>query len=361
MPKVSVIVPIYGVEKYIERCARSLFEQTLDDIEYLFIDDCTPDRSIEILQKVLEEYPQRKPQVTIHRMEQNSGQAAVRKWGMQNATGEYVIHCDSDDWVDTDMYRAMYEKAKENDADMVLCDFVLTDGVYYQNHRGGLDGSKTEYFYKLFTDFSIAPWNLVIRLVKNSIIKEHDIIYPQNNMGEDMALAVQMVYYSNEIEYIPRGYYYYFQNNTSITNQTSHRKIEELTNQWAENVRILDCFFAKEHVSDIDEYIIRLKYISRNNLLPIIKENGYHKMWKSLFSEIHKRIIRSNVLTVNEKIKYYLIYYKQWRILDYFGVTKNKILKQKFTPPPGEKSNRKVEVAVSEHQIKELQKEKYKY
>ena len=81
MPKVSVIVPVYGVEKYMERCARSLFEQTLDDIEYLFIDDCTPDRSIEILQQVLEEYPHRKPQVTIHRMEQNSGQAAVRKWG----------------------------------------------------------------------------------------------------------------------------------------------------------------------------------------------------------------------------------------------------------------------------------------
>ena len=128
MPKVSVIVPVYGVEKYIERCARSLFEQTLDDIEYLFIDDCTTDRSIEILQQVLEEYPQRKPQVTIHRMEQNSGQAAVRKWGMQNATGEYVIHCDSDDWVDTDMYRAMYEKAKEEDADVVLCGFVRSDG-----------------------------------------------------------------------------------------------------------------------------------------------------------------------------------------------------------------------------------------
>ena len=63
MPKVSVIVPVFGVEKYIERCARSLFEQTLDDIEYLFIDDCSLDRSIEILQQVLEEYPQRKLQV----------------------------------------------------------------------------------------------------------------------------------------------------------------------------------------------------------------------------------------------------------------------------------------------------------
>lgn len=104
MPKVSIIIPVYGVEKYIERSARSLFEQTLDDIEYLFIDDCTPDKSVEILKRVLEEYPHRKSQVVIHRMEQNSGQAKVREWGMRNATGEYVIHCDSDDWVDMHMY-----------------------------------------------------------------------------------------------------------------------------------------------------------------------------------------------------------------------------------------------------------------
>ena len=73
MPKVSVIVPIYRREKYIERCVRSLLEQTLGDIEYLFIDDCTPDKSIEILKSVLEEYPLRKKQVVVHAMEKNSG------------------------------------------------------------------------------------------------------------------------------------------------------------------------------------------------------------------------------------------------------------------------------------------------
>ena len=83
MPKVSVIIPVYGVEKYIERCARSLFGQTLDDIEYLFIDDCSPDKSVEILEHILLEYPQRRDKVIIHRMEHNSGQAKVREWGMR--------------------------------------------------------------------------------------------------------------------------------------------------------------------------------------------------------------------------------------------------------------------------------------
>lgn len=128
MPKVSVIIPIYGVQKYIERCVRSLFEQTLDDIEYLFIDDCSPDGSVRIIMRILDEYPNRKEQVIIHRMEQNSGQAKVREWGMKNATGDYVIHCDSDDWTDLMMYESMYQKALEEDADVVVCDYYKSDG-----------------------------------------------------------------------------------------------------------------------------------------------------------------------------------------------------------------------------------------
>ena len=97
MIKVSVIIPVYGVEKYIEKCAHSLFRQSLDEIEYLFIDDCTPDNSIAIVKKVLESYPNRRGQVVFHKMATNSGQAKVREWGILNAKGEYIANCDSDD------------------------------------------------------------------------------------------------------------------------------------------------------------------------------------------------------------------------------------------------------------------------
>ena len=123
MVKVSVIIPVYGVEKYIERCAKSLFEQTLHDIEYLFIDDCSPDNSIKILESLLDSYPSRKANTRILKMSTNSGQAAVRMRGMKEATGEYLIHCDSDDWVDHQMYEKMYNYAKSNDYDMVWCDY----------------------------------------------------------------------------------------------------------------------------------------------------------------------------------------------------------------------------------------------
>ena len=87
MPKVSVCIPVYGVENYIERCARSLFEQTLDDIEFIFVDDCSPDRSIEILKHVIDEYrhsfEKRNYTVRIEQMPTNSGLAAVRRHGIQ--------------------------------------------------------------------------------------------------------------------------------------------------------------------------------------------------------------------------------------------------------------------------------------
>ena len=132
MPKVSVIIPIYSVEKYIEKCAHSLFKQTLDDIEYIFIDDCTPDHSIEIIKDVLEQYPHRKKQTRIVRMPMNSGIGAVRKHGIQLATGDYIIHCDSDDWVDVTMYENMYKKALEENLDIVFCDYYETDRF---NHK----------------------------------------------------------------------------------------------------------------------------------------------------------------------------------------------------------------------------------
>ena len=125
MPKVSVIVPVYNAGLFIERCVRSLFEQTLEDIEYIFVDDCSPDNSMDILLNVIEEYPHRKPNVTIMRHEVNTGQSGARKTGMHVAKGEYIIHCDADDWVDVDMYERMYRLAVEKDVEAVCCDIVL--------------------------------------------------------------------------------------------------------------------------------------------------------------------------------------------------------------------------------------------
>lgn len=129
MAKVSVIVAVYGAEAYIERCARSLFGQTLEDMEFVFVDDCSPDGSIAVLERVIEEFPQRNGQVKMIRNERNRGVGSSRQIGIDAATGEYLIHCDPDDWVEPDMYERLYEtamgdRAKGADrADVVVCDF----------------------------------------------------------------------------------------------------------------------------------------------------------------------------------------------------------------------------------------------
>ena len=129
MSKVSVIIPVYNVERYIERCVRSLFEQTLIDMEYIFVDDCSPDNSINILESVLEEYPNRKSQVKIIRHLENKGLPIARKTGIDNSTGDYIIQCDSDDWVDKDMYKAMYNMAVNTHSDVVVCGYYVSDGI----------------------------------------------------------------------------------------------------------------------------------------------------------------------------------------------------------------------------------------
>lgn len=126
-----MIVPVYNVAPYIEKCARSLLEQTLENMEIIFVDDKTPDNSIEIINSLLDNYPSRKSQTKIIHKRKNEGLAAARKDGILAATGEYIIHCDSDDWADTTLYRTLYEKAKETGADIVICDEVYEYNGYF--------------------------------------------------------------------------------------------------------------------------------------------------------------------------------------------------------------------------------------
>lgn len=128
-PKISIIIPVYGVEKCIERCARSLFEQTLKEgIEYIFIDDCTPDKSIEIVKRVLEEYPERKEQVKIVRHEHNRGVAAARNTALDAATGEFVFFVDADDWIENATIETLVSKQLEVGCRRIqLCDTSTHD------------------------------------------------------------------------------------------------------------------------------------------------------------------------------------------------------------------------------------------
>lgn len=307
MSKVSVIIPVYGVEKYIERCARSLFEQTLDDIEYLFIDDCSPDRSIDILKKLLEEYPQRKPQVIIHRMEQNSGQAKVREWGMKNAIGEYVIHCDSDDCVDTDMYRAMYQKARMCGADIVVCDYFLSDGFVHKIKNGCFSEERHQMIKDMCTmRTSWALWN---KLVRADLYHDDKLIYPKDNMGEDMALTMQLILKTEKIAYISKPLYNYYYNPQSITNNTSEESIaNKYLNLLHNSMIVIKSFSERGLDKTFKKELNYLKWNVRSILWEITYKKEYRKMWVDTYRELFPSLIFSPYLKKIEKLKILLTY-----------------------------------------------------
>ena len=219
-PAVSVIVLVYGVEEYIEKCARSLFGQTMEDLEFIIVDDCTPDRSMEILYSVLEDYPRRKDQVKVIHNEVNRGQAYSRRVGVEAATGEYIIHCDSDDWVDLDMYAKMYSKARECNLDLVICQLAAVD----HGHTDVIACSiGSEDILGDIIKGCMSP-SLMNKLFSR-MVYEKGVVYPRCNYSEDYAMTAQLVSNCTSFEYLYEPLYYYLAREGSISDiQTSIQK-----------------------------------------------------------------------------------------------------------------------------------------
>ncbi len=252
MPKVSIVVPIYKSEKYIERCARSLFNQTLDNIEFIFIDDCSPDQSIKILDNIIEEYKTKIERnnwvVQVEKMSVNSGQAAVRQYGIHVATGDYIIHCDSDDWIEEGMINEMWSLANKDDLDVVICDFTHIKGDDIVCYQGMKSNEKNNVINQIL-GFQ-ASWALWNKMFRHSLYQRIQLPQDGMNMGEDMAIVVQLLYYCKKVGYINKALYNYRNNAESITNQKTVWAIYNNFIQWYGNICLLLSYFKNR---DIDE------------------------------------------------------------------------------------------------------------
>lgn len=317
MPKVSVIIPVYGVEDYIEKCARSLFEQTLNEIEYIFIDDCTPDRSIEILRKVICEYDQRliseNKIVKIIKMPFNSGPFAVRKKGIELSTGSYVIHCDSDDWVDVDMLQYMYKKAVSTMADIVICDYItINNDGYTERHKGVLHDSWNKIFLNMLQ--AKISWSMCNKLI-NRKLYDNNIIFPTYTNGEDMVIISQLVYYAKKIEYISKPYYFYYKNRFSITRNVSEPATFNRFIQGVNNVIVVQDFFSTRLRGRLyRDAIDNMKFIQLRLLEPLLRINKkkYHVFWKTTFPELKFRVWMNPNISFRNKVKFYFYLMRSW-------------------------------------------------
>ena len=283
--KVSVIVPIFKVRDFIERCVCSLFDQTLDEVEYIFVDDASPDDSIDVLKSCMEQYPTRKDQVIIITHEKNLGLPAARNTGLVRASGEYVLHCDSDDFVEREMLEEMYKVAKESDADMVYCDFYLT---FAENER-----YMTNYAYESSEEYlrfgllgGKVKFNVWNKLVKRSVYVDNSIVFPAGHaMGEDMTM-IRLAACMNKVEYIPRAYYHYIKINANAYSATmSERHKIDIRFNVDQTVEFLQDKFGNE----LDKEIAFFKL---NTKLPflITDDETQYEVWQEWWPEANKYI-----------------------------------------------------------------------
>ena len=305
--KVTVVVPVYKVSRYIEKCARSLFEQTLDELEILFVDDCSPDNSCTIIEKTLNEYPQRKKYTRIIHMPANSGQAGVRRQGIIEARGEYIIHCDGDDWVDTDLYEFMYNAASSNGSDICVCDYVEeleSKKIYHPT----LDSySSPHNFLKHWYSLPIhmGCWN---KMVKRTIYKENDILpWIGLNMWEDNGLMTRIYYHSHSVCFIHSKYYHYNRMNVNaMTAGYGSVQVEQMI-KMAEN---LTDFFAES--DDFKEYrntTFAFQYLAKLNLITSSFKD--YRRFKRIFpdSNIIAKDLSLNAFSRRGRIRFLMVKY----------------------------------------------------
>lgn len=293
--KVSVCIPVYGVEKYIERCARSLFEQTMrDGIEFVFVNDCTPDKSIEILERVLTEYPHRREQTKIINLPDNGGVGRARRIAIENCTGEYIIHCDPDDWVELDMYEKMYNTAKENDADMVYCD-------YFENYpsreltKNFPLHTNCDTFLKDVLSGAI-HCSLCNKLFRKEVALSEDINAPEKVcLSEDYLMVSQMLLKCHRIVSCGKAYYHYFRARENSYTDPGAYQIEYFTGA-CEIVNFLKEKLPDHQRKNLANFqAITLFKAVKHKLLPV---KDFQKLW----SEDRTRILLSPNLHIIKRL-----------------------------------------------------------
>lgn len=269
MKKVSVIVPVYNTEKYLRRCLDSLVNQTIEDIEIIVINDCSPDNSKEILKEYGKKY---KDKIKVFHNKTNKGIGYNRNYGIKKATGEYIGFVDSDDWVDETMYDKLYKKVKKDNLDLVLCNFHKM--LEKENDLEEIEPDfKIPYFKNtnlknnpnLLLDVNLAPWN---KLYKKELLK--DITFAEDLKYEDAIFVVKTLARSKKIGMADERLNYYLVRSKSETTVMNKKVFDILiiTKQ------IIDELKNHDYYNNIKDYV---EAMTIRNLFRYTLQQKYQK------------------------------------------------------------------------------------
>ena len=241
---VSICIPIFNVESFIGRCARSLFEQSYGNLEFIFINDCTPDNSIAILKRVIDDYPERKPHVRIINHNENKGLAAARNTGVSECSGDFVLHVDSDDYIDRETVSLLVGEQEKGDYDIVSSDLLDHYEFYTETDNQPKYKSSKDMTVKLLD--KSARGCVVARLIRRSLYIDNEVRAIEGlNLGEDSLVIPQLAYFAKKVSNVSSPLYHYVRiNENSFTSSFSEFTAEQTWHVYEE----LESIFEKRGV-----------------------------------------------------------------------------------------------------------------
>lgn len=277
---ISIIVPVYNAEKKLRKCVGSILSQTYSDLELLLVDDGSKDESGEIC----DEYAAKDSRVrAFHKL--NGGVSSARNLGLSKAIGEYVIHCDADDFIEPEMLQALISTAVEEAADMVYCDFYEDrNGLVTQIPQSSEDASAKGLIHAMLSQK--AHGSSCNKLIRRSLIEDSGLQYNEKfTCYEDLFFNIQLLlrYPKARIAYLPKAYYHYCQEESSITHGNSCDILYQRACDLIDRLTVeLNTF----------EYDLADLYTFKKDALRFLNWGHQYKMMKYTYPEIHKQLLK---------------------------------------------------------------------
>lgn len=268
MPKVSVIVPIYNVEKYLEKCINSLLSQTLEDIQIILVNDGSKDNSGNIAR----EYEKNNKNRIIYIEKENGGLSDARNYGLKYATGDFIAFLDSDDYIEKNAYEEMYNKAIEENADYVECDFIWEFPNKIRVDKQHPYKNKKE----MLSFVRVVAWN---KLIKRQLITDNNLEFPKGLRYEDVEFTYKLIPFINKFAYVDKPFIHYVQREGSIAN--------------VQNERTAEIFTVLDNV---------IEFYKKNNIYEVYRDELEYNYARYLLCSSLKRMCKIKDKTIRKKL-----------------------------------------------------------
>ena len=292
-------MPIYKVEQYLEKTLNSIFTQTYQNIDYVFVNDCSPDNSLQLLRETINKHSIDESRYTIINHDQNEGIAVSRADCIANAKGDYVLFVDSDDWIEPYMVQTLLDATNNGQIDIIGSDISsdFLNGEVKYHHEKYADTCRENLIKCLNYDINTVLWKL---LIKRSLF-DNFTITPHVDIVEDYIISVKLYYYAKTFRAIPKALYHYVQYNQA---RVSLQKLKSI-NMHVLGVKEVEAFCREKGIYNdlIEEKLLLRKFNIKSNFLT--KQLYDIKAYKTIFPEANT-IWRKMPYSKKEKIKFWL-------------------------------------------------------